>query len=434
MKTLGVGLLGLGTVGAGVAEVLTRHADRVAARAGARLEIVRAAVHDPALFRGRGVPDDRLTDDAASVVAHPEVDLVVEVMGGLDPAHGLVRAALDAGRPVVSANKALLAERGQDLFEAAEARGVELRFEASVAGGIPVLLSLRDGLAANRIESIYGILNGTCNYILTRMEQERRPFDAVLAEAQASGYAEANPSTDIDGIDTAHKAVVLAALAYGKLVPFAELPIEGIRRITLADLDFARELGYAAKLLAVVRESADGEIEIRVEPTFVHGDHMLASVSGVFNAVKIHGDVVGDTFYHGRGAGREPTASAVVSDLIRVARGRLHPEIRPEPLHVAPGVLMPRDEWVSRAYLRVALLDQPGSLSKAAGTLGAHGISIASFIQKESTGNGFASVVFLTHPATERALGQALASLEALPEVDGPPVRIRIEDEPETEE
>jgi len=319
MKEIGIGLLGFGTVGAGVVEGLQKNGDLIADRLGIRLVLRHIADLDLETDRGVEVSRDLLTDDAAGVIADPSVDIVVELIGGSDVALDLVKQALGAGKPVVTANKALLAEHGEELFSLAEAQNVDICFGASVGGGIPIIRALREGLIGNRIERIDGILNGTCNYILTRMQAEHLPFQTVLDDAQAAGYAEADPSLDIDGFDTAHKAVILASLAYGFCVPMEAVHVEGIRHLDQVDIECAANLGYRIKLLAVVNR-AGKEVEVRVHPTLVPEDHVLASVGGVFNAVMVRGDFVGDALFYGRGAGRRPTAGTVLADIADVAR------------------------------------------------------------------------------------------------------------------
>jgi homoserine dehydrogenase len=430
MKELGIGLLGFGTVGAGVVEALQRNGDLIAARCGVRPVLRRIADLD--LERDRGVKVDRsvLTTDARSVVADPQIDIVIELIGGVGIAKDLVTRALEAGKPVVTANKKLLAEYGRDLFALAAAKGAELAFEASVGGGIPCIRALREGLVANRVTSLSGILNGTCNYILTKMEQEGRAFDDVLQEAQAAGYAEAEPSLDIDGHDTAHKAAVLAMLAYGRTFPMSDVHVEGIRGLAQEDLLYAGELGYRIKLLAMIRDEGRG-VGVRVYPALVRRDHLLAQVSGVFNAVLISGDIVGDTLYYGRGAGRLPTASAVLSDVAdvaqRLAAGPLH--ARPNPCSLNEAVrIAPLEQSSTRSYLRLNVIDRPGVLAKISAVLGRHQISIASMMQKEERRGDIVPVVMLTHEAGEQNCLAALAEIDALDVVKGRTVRIRIAD------
>ncbi len=429
MKEIGVGLLGFGTVGAGVVEGLQRNADLLARRSGVRL--VLRWIADLDLERDRGVKVDKaiLTRDARAVVEDPKVDVIIELIGGVGIARELVTRALELGKPVVTANKKMLAEYGADLFALAAKKHTELAFEASVAGGIPIIKALREGLIANHIGEAYGILNGTCNYILTRMEQEGLPFDEVLKAAQAAGYAEAEPSLDIDGHDTAHKAAILASLAYGFPVPMKALQVEGIRGLAQDEIRYSSELGYRIKLLAVIKQDQRG-VSVRVQPTLVPHRHMLASVSGVFNAVLVRGDVVGDTLYYGRGAGRLPTASAVLADVADVARNRagagaVQPVFPPDG-QKAP--LADVDELSARYYLRLALLDKPGVLAKVAHVLGQHQISIASMIQKEQSRGDHVPVIVLTHEAAERNFRAALDEIDRLDVVGAKTVRLRIED------
>lgn len=318
MKEIGVAVLGFGTVGAGVVETLANNGDLLAERLGVRLALRGVADLDVTTDRGVKIDPALLTTDGAALVARPDVDVVVELIGGTGAAKAFILQALKLGKPVVTANKKLLAEYGEEIHRTAEEHDTEILFEASVGGGIPIIKALREGLCANRIQSLYGILNGTCNYILTRMEDEKLPFDEVLKAAQAAGYAEAEPSLDVDGHDTAHKAAVLASLAYGCNVPLAKVRVAGIRGIAQADIAYAAEMGYRIKLLAIIRGEADG-VEVSVQPTLVKHSHQLAAVSGVFNAVLVKGDVVGTTLYYGRGAGRAATASAVVADLADAA-------------------------------------------------------------------------------------------------------------------
>ncbi len=430
MKEIGIGILGFGTVGAGVVECLQQNGQLLESRSG--LRIVLRKIADLDLDRDRGVAVDRsvLTDDALSVIEDPSVDIVVELIGGVTAARELILRAMELGKPVVTANKALLAEHGEEIFRAASETGADLYFEASVGGGIPIIRSVREGLIGNRINTIYGILNGTCNYILTRMEQESLPFESVLKEAQEAGYAEAEPSLDIDGLDTAHKAVILAALAYGQSVKMGDILVEGIRGIEPIDIRFAGELGYRIKLLAILKES-DGALDVRVHPTLVPLSHLLASVGNVFNAVLVSGDVVGETMYYGRGAGREPTASAVVGDILDVARniacgtsGRV-----PSPVDSSGGGnLKPSESILVRYYLRLSLRDEPGMLAKVARILGGHRISIASVIQQEESTGEYVPVIILTHNAVEGDFRNALEEIDALDEVGAATVRYRIED------
>jgi len=425
MKEVKVGILGFGTVGAGVVEGILKNGELMAKRTGIFPKIGKIADLDIKTDRGVKVDSSLLTTDALSVINDPEIDVIVELIGGVKLAKDFVLRALKNGKPVVTANKALLAEAGRELFEASAKSGAGLYFEASVGGGIPVLRALRDGLVGNRIKSMYGILNGTCNYILTRMEREGLDFDAVLADAQKLGYAETPPDLDIDGIDTAHKAVVLASLAYGAPVSMDAFTIEGIRGLSHREIEYAGELGYRIKLLAVIRE-VNGEVEMRVEPSFVPKKHLLASVNDAFNAVFVEGDIVGSTLYYGRGAGRLPTASAVIGDIMEAAAGKggcsnwllKHKAL---PVCDAANISI-------RCYLRMSLKDQPDVIAQVAHVLGKNKISIASIMQKEQNAGEQVPVVFLTHKALEKNYAAAMEEIERLDVVDGKPVRMAIED------
>jgi len=425
MKKIKIGILGFGTVGAGVVEGILKNGELMAQRTGIFPKIGKIADLDIKTDRGVKVDSSLLTTDALSVINDPEIDVIVELIGGVKIAKDFVLRALKNGKPVVTANKALLAEAGRELFEASAKSGAGLYFEASVGGGIPVLRALRDGLVGNRIKSMYGILNGTCNYILTRMEREGLDFDAVLADAQKLGYAETPPDLDIDGIDTAHKAVVLASLAYGAPVSMDAFTIEGIRGLSHREIEYAGELGYRIKLLAVIRE-VDGEVEMRVEPSFVPKKHLLASVNDSFNAVFVEGDIVGSTLYYGRGAGRLPTASAVIGDIMEAAAGKggcsnwllKHKAL---PVCDAANISI-------RCYLRMSLKDQPDVIAQVAHVLGKNKISIASIMQKEQNAGEQVPVVFLTHKALEKNYAAAMEEIERLDVVDGKPVRMAIED------
>ncbi|MBR6021991.1 MAG: homoserine dehydrogenase [Kiritimatiellae bacterium] len=430
MKEYGVGVLGFGTVGAGVVETLLKNGDLLAGRLGVRPVLKGVADLDITTDRGVAVPEGLLTTDAAGLIARDGVDIVVELIGGCGVARKFVLAALERGKRVVTANKKLLAEHGEELFAAAEAHGTEILFEASVGGGIPIIKALREGLCANRIESAYGILNGTCNYILTRMEEEGLPFDEVLAAAQAAGYAEAEPSLDIDGLDTAHKAAVLARLAYGGAVPLDKVSVKGIRGLAKEDIRYAAEMGYRLKLLAILR-SGGGGIEVSVQPTLVPRAHPLGAVSGVFNAVQVRGDTVGTTLYYGRGAGRAATASAVVADIADAALNLRAGGCRREGARGAAELAFcDPSEVRSRFYLRFAMNDEPGTMGRVTECLGRHRIGIESVMQKETRRDGgYVPVVMTTHEAPAGALGAALDEIAALAgTVEGAPAVFRIED------
>jgi homoserine dehydrogenase len=430
---LRVGLAGLGTVGGGLLRLLAANAALIASRAGREITVVAVSARDR--LRPRPVPIDHLRwyDDPLDLATDPDVDVVVELIGGTEaPARALVLAALDAGRPVVTANKALLAIHGAELAERAAASGAPLAYEAAVAGGIPVIKGLREGLAGNRIDSISGILNGTCNYILTAMREQGRSFVDVLAEAQRLGYAEADPSADIDGHDTAHKLAILAALAFGQPVDFAAVHIEGIRSIDALDIAYATELGYRIKLLGIARRSAQsGTIEARVHPTMLPTDAPLAMVEGVFNAVMAVGDQVGRITLEGRGAGAGPTASAVAADLIDIARGRLTPVWGHDPGQTladrTPIPTAPISEHVGPYYLRLMVADRPGVIADITAALRDNGVSLEAMLQRGRSTNAAVPVVLVTHDTTETAFRAAVVHITALDSVLETPTIIRIE-------
>ena len=429
MKEIGVGILGFGTVGAGVADGLTRHREVMAARLGVDIALKRIADLDITTDRGVAVPDGVLTTDAAAVVSDPGVHIVVETIGGTGIARKLVLDALNAKKCVVTANKKLLAEHGREIFDTAAANDVDIYFGASVGGGIPIIRVMREGLAGNEIESIHGILNGTCNYILTRMENEGLPFDDVLKDAQRLGYAEADPSLDIDGFDTAHKACILAALAYGFQPALGDVHVEGIRNLSGTDVKYAADFGYRIKLLAVVAKDGE-EVEVGVHPTLIPFSHMLANVNDAFNAVMVKGDMSDRTMYYGRGAGRLPTASTVVGDIGDIARNLAHGETRYR--RAAPSYaegrirLRAAGDIVSKYYVRFMVADRPGAFGTIATILGKHGVSISAATQKETGDSGFVPVVALMHRARTSALDAALAEIKAAGVVSEDPVRLRM--------
>jgi homoserine dehydrogenase len=433
-----IGLLGLGTVGAGVAKILDTQRAMLQERAGCRLTL--AAVADMDLTRPREGLDLRtlpMTADANAVLADPSIDVIIELVGGLEPARTFILKALAAGKHVVTANKALLAHHGPELYEEARRRGVTLAFEAAVAGGIPLIRAVKEGLVANRVLALAGIVNGTCNYILSKMTDEGLDFSMVLKEAQAQGYAEADPALDIEGMDSAHKLQILITLAFRTFIDLKDIHTEGITRVTQQDIAYARELGYRIKLLAIAKTSAVGEVagvEARVHPTMIPAASPLAAVSGVFNAVFITGDAVGDLMFYGRGAGQLPTASAIWSDALEIARRIAHGNrsLALELPSVGPGAppLKPMDEIRCCYYLRVMALDRPGVLSRVAGILGDNDISIANVIQKGRGTREAIPVVMLTHEARERGMRAALAAIDALPDVALPTTMIRVEGGP----
>ncbi|MBQ6247464.1 MAG: homoserine dehydrogenase [Kiritimatiellae bacterium] len=430
MKQIGVGLLGFGTVGAGVVDGLARNRDLIRTRLGIDVVLRRIGDLDVTTDRGVKVDPSVMTTDAFEVIADPAVDIVVELIGGCGIARKLVMAALEAGKPVVTANKKLLAEFGTEIFDLASKKGVDIYFGASVGGGIPIIRVLREGLAGNAVKNIHGILNGTCNYILTRMEREGLPFDQVLADAQRLGYAEANPALDIDGFDTAHKALILAALSYGFTTPLSSISVEGIRGLDGRDVKFAAELGYRIKLVATVAREGD-DIEVYVAPTLVPFSHMLSSVSDAFNAVMVDSDLADKTLYYGRGAGRAPTASTVIGDICDIARNLAAGEVRhPVVIHKTGENfrLRPTAEMRNAFYLRLSVKEQPGSLGCFTSILGKHNVSIASVIQKnaEEDKDGAVPVVAITHVAREADLEAALAEIATCGVVTEAPVRLRI--------
>ncbi len=430
MKQIGVGILGFGTVGAGVAEGLLKHREVMAKRLDVDIVLKKIADLDITTDRGVAVPAGTLTTDAGAVIADDGIQIVVETIGGTGIARTLVLAALNAKKCVVTANKKLLAEYGREIFDTAAANGVDIYFGASVGGGIPIIRVLREGLAGNDIESIHGILNGTCNYILTRMENEGLPFDAVLKDAQKLGYAEANPSLDIDGFDTAHKACILAALAFGFQPRMDQVQVEGIRNLAGEDVKYAADFGYRIKLLAVVARHGD-EVEVGVHPTLVPYSHMLSNVNDAFNAAMVKGDMSDYTMYYGRGAGRAPTASTVVGDIGDIARNLAHGETRYArgiPNYAEGAVkLRAAGEIASRFYIRFLVADKAGAFGTIATILGSHSVSISAASQKAGgVGNEPVPVVVLTHAAKAADLEAALKEIEASGVVGGAPVKLRM--------
>ncbi len=432
-----LGVIGFGTVGMGVARLLARNHGMIQQKLGHSLRIVRVASRS---IDTKPHPDIdlscvRLSTDPWDVVHDPEVEVVIELIGGIEPARALIFEAIARGKDVVTANKALLALHGAEIFAAAENRGVSIGFEASVAGGIPIIRTLREGLAADRNRALFGIVNGTCNYILTTMSEEGQEFAAVLRRAQEQGIAEADPRLDLDGVDAAHKLTLLAMLAFGVRVSFESVYVEGIQHISQTDILFAREFGYTIKLLAIAKDE-DGAIDVRVHPTMIPRRSLLADVGGVYNAIFVQGEALGSSLYFGRGAGGLPTAAAVLADVIEVARNRglatLGLRVPPlgypwHDLRNAP--LRPIDDLVSEYYLRFMAIDRPGVLAKIAGVLGAHEISIASVIQRgRSEGDETVPLVMRTHRARERNLKAALQEVDQLPVVQGRAISIRVEE------
>ena len=430
MKQIGVGILGFGTVGAGVADGLLRHREMMAARLGVDIVLRKIADLDITTDRGISVPKDVLTTDASAAIADKDIQIVVETIGGTGIAKKLVLEALNAKKCVVTANKKLLAEYGKEIFDTAKANGVDIYFGASVGGGIPIIRVLREGLAGNDIESIHGILNGTCNYILTRMENEGLPFDEVLKDAQKLGYAEANPSLDIDGFDTAHKACILSALAYGFQPTLEQVQVEGIRNLSGVDVKYAADFGYRIKLLACVAKDGN-EVEVGVHPTLIPFTHMLANVNDAFNAAMVKGDMSDYTMYYGRGAGRQPTASTVVGDIGDIARNLANGEtryVRAVPDYAEGKIrLRAAGDIVSKFYIRFMVADRPGAFGVIASILGKHAVSISAASQNAgNVGNEPVPVVVLTHAAKTAEIEAALAEIKTSGVIGADPVKLRM--------
>jgi homoserine dehydrogenase len=445
MKPIQVGLLGIGTVGSGTFNVLRRNQEEIKRRAGRGIEITMVADLDTA--RAQAIVGDgvAVVNDARAVIANPEIDIVIELIGGYGIARQLVMEAIAAGKHVVTANKALLAVHGTEIFKAAQARGVMVAFEAAVAGGIPIIKALREGLTANSIQWVAGIINGTTNFILSEMRDKRLDFDVVLKEAQRLGYAEADPTFDIEGVDAAHKATIMSAIAFGIPVQFDKAYVEGITKLGAVDLKYAEQLGYRIKLLGIAKRRratatnpTDG-IELRVHPSLVPARRLIANVEGAMNAVMVQGDAVGTTLYYGKGAGSEPTASAVIADLVDITR--LHtadaaqrvPHLAFQPDAMSDLPVLPMSEVVTSYYLRLRVADEAGVLAKVTGILAAAGISIDAVLQREADevgGEGSTStdLIILTHDTREGTMDDALAQMQALPTVLAPITRIRKEE------
>ncbi len=428
-----IGLLGLGTVGGGVVNVLKRNVLDLSRRAGRSIEVIHASARRLDAVRICPLDGILLTTNPMDVVENPDVDVIVEVMGGMQPASSLIRRALALGKPVITANKALIAHEGNELFALAQNNGTVVAFEAAVAGGIPIIKAIREGLAGNRIEWLAGIINGTSNFILTAMRDEGRSFADVLAQAQALGYAEADPTFDVEGIDAAHKLTILAAIAFGMPLKFDAVYTEGISQLQTEDVRYARELGYQIKHLGIARRFENG-VELRVHPTLIPERRILANVDGVKNAVLVWGDAVGPTLYYGAGAGAEPTASAIVADLVDVVRTRTadpthrvpHLAVLPDQITDLP--ILPMSEVETGYYLRLTVRDQPGVLANIARILADHGVNIEAMIQKEaSIETAHLPIVLLTHPLQEARMNAAITAIETLDTVQAPVVRLRVE-------
>ena len=427
MRTVRVGLIGLGTVGSGVVEILRRHDQDFRNRAGVDIELVRFADRNTQRFADLGLPVEQCVTDAQAVIDDPSLDVVIELIGGTGIAREVVLAALGAGKSVVTANKALLASHGEEVMAAAEANGVDILFEASVGGGIPIIGPLKHSLTSNEIDTVMGIVNGTTNYMLTRMAEDGLSYDAARAEAQAKGFAEADPTADVDGLDAAAKIAILSSIAFNSRVVMSQVPAEGIRSLAPEDIAYAREMGYTIKLLAIARRT-DAGIDVRVHPTMIDSAHPLASVNGVYNAIYVVGDAVGETMFFGEGAGSLPAASAVVGDLIEEAR-RIQTGCKPLVGCTCTEHLPVRDisALETEYYIRLAVSDQPGVLAAVATVFGQHGVSIGSVIQKRAEG-GLAQIVYVTHRACEADVRSALAEIESLDVVTAVASVVRVEE------
>ena len=438
LPPLQVGLMGIGVVGSGVFNVLTRNQEEILRRAGRGIEITMVADLDTARAQAAVGPVVKVVNDARAIIANPDIDIVIELIGGYGAARQLVLEAIEAGKHVVTANKALLAVHGTEIFAAAHRKGVMVAFEAAVAGGIPIIKALREGLTANRIEWIAGIINGTTNFILSEMRDKGLGFDVVLKEAQRLGYAEADPTFDIEGVDAAHKATIMSAIAFGIPVQFDKAHVEGITKLDALDIKYAEQLGYRIKLLGITKRVASG-VELRVHPSLIPAKRLIANVEGAMNAVMVQGDAVGTTLYYGKGAGSEPTASAVIADLVDITR--LHtadaaqrvPHLAFQPDAMSDARVLPMSEVVTSYYLRLKVADEAGVLARVTGILAEAGISIDAVLQREADevggeGSTQTDLIILTHDCVEDCMNQAMAKMQALPSVLAPITRIRKEE------
>ncbi|WP_038159518.1 homoserine dehydrogenase [Verrucomicrobium sp. BvORR106] len=423
-----IGLAGLGNVGMGVFKNLRQNGGLLKERTGCVLRVDRIAVRDVTKPRGAEIPANMITGDWRELVADPNLDVMVELVGGTTEAFDLVCASLRAKKPVVTGNKALLAERGQELFALAEQCHVPIYFEAAVAGGIPIIQTVQEGFVGNHIKSIHGIINGTCNYILSRMKEAGISYEQALDEAQAHGFAEADPTLDVSGWDAAHKAIILASLSYGFWIKPQDVHVEGIERVTPTEMAFAEKLGYTIKLLSVIRADAEGRVEVSTRPSLLPSSHILASVSGAYNAVLVNGDIVGETLFYGKGAGQDPTSSSVISDLAEAAAtlvyGQRHSGFVPHGLY---GKSKPAAETISHYYVRLKVDDKPGVLAQVAALLGDRGIGISSVMQPEELGSEFTSLILMLDDATLATVKEAIGSIAALECVRETPVWMRVE-------
>lgn len=435
VRPVRAGLIGWGTIGSGVIKLMRGSKKQLSARLGAPLELARVADIDHVRKREVACPKTLLTKDTKAMLRDPDIDVVIELMGGLEPARTFVLEAIAHGKAVVTANKALLAHHGREIFSAAEAAGVGFGFEASVGGGIPIIRTLREALGVDRHSAVFGIMNGTSNYILSTMAAEGTGFAEVLAAAQKSGLAEADPTYDVDGIDAAHKLALLVQLAFGVHLPLEKIHCEGIREVDALDMQYAKELGYEIKLLAIARNHGD-TVEARVHPTMIPTADLLAGVDGAMNAVCLHGDALGRSMYYGAGAGMMPTATAVVADVLDLARDRLGiggPRLAPlgfAAKELAKAKVRPIGDVVSEYYLRIQAKDQPGVLAQVAGQLGRAGISVESVVQRGRKSGGSVPMIFRTHETRERDLRRAVSRVASLAAIEGTPVAIRIEENP----
>ena len=438
LPPLQVGLMGIGVVGSGVFNVLTRNQEEILRRAGRGIEITMVADLDTVRAQAAVGPGVKVVNDARAIIANPDIDIVIELIGGYGIARQLVLEAIEAGKHVVTANKALLAVHGTEIFAAAHRKGVMVAFEAAVAGGIPIIKALREGLTANRIEWIAGIINGTTNFILSEMRDKGLSFDVVLKEAQRLGYAEADPTFDIEGVDAAHKATIMSAIAFGIPVQFDKAHVEGITKLDALDIKYAEQLGYRIKLLGITKRVASG-VELRVHPSLIPAKRLIANVEGAMNAVMVQGDAVGTTLYYGKGAGSEPTASAVIADLVDITR--LHtadaaqrvPHLAFQPDAMSDARVLPMSEVVTSYYLRLKVADEAGVLARVTGLLADAGISIDAVLQREADevggeGSTQTDLIILTHNCVEDCMNQAMAKMQALPSVLAPITRIRKEE------
>jgi homoserine dehydrogenase len=427
-RTVRIGLAGLGNVGMGVYKNLRKNAGLIKERTGCLLQVEKIAVRSADKVRGKDVSSAMLTTDWRQLASDPRIDVIVELIGGTTDAFDLVCESLRAKKPVVTGNKALLAERGQELFKLAEGNHVPIYFEAAVAGGIPIIQTLQDGFVGNHIKSIHGIINGTCNYILTRMSQASLSYEAALAEAQQLGFAEADPTLDVGGWDAAHKAIILASLSYGFWIKPQDVFVEGIQKVNLTDIAFADKLGYTIKLLSVIRADERSQVEVRTQPSLVPKSHVLANVGGAFNAVLVNGDIVGETLFYGKGAGQDPTSSSVISDIAEAAAtlvfGSRHSGFVPHGLY---GKSKPVEETVTHFYVRLTVDDTPGVLAQVAKVLGDRGIGISSVIQPEDLGEDTTPLILMLDDASLRTVREAIKELRALKCVREEPSWMRVE-------